>query len=409
MEAVQEQRRAPRYPSPVIVAIRATPVNLPLVAPYRWVAGLNFGFTNVIVEVETDTGIVGVGEAGNWRHAQLISSEIGPRLIGRHADDLHGCWDAAVPPVETLQAIEGFDVIRAFGAIEMALWDIRAKAAEVPLYRLLGGAVRTRVPFTEYFAPRPQVRGSGGEESPEEIAAYCERMISEYGSPYFEGKVGYSDLDTDIELATLVREAIGPKRTLALDANMGWSLTTARRALRRLEPLDVINVEDPAATLDGMARLRQHSIIPFSTHAPDLASALRLRVPDRFVLNLTTLGGIERTLRFVAACNALGIDFSFYSGETGVGVAAYLQVAAAERSLHTPSQSLLRWYQTDVIAGGPFTPTEGHLTVPEEHGLGITLDREALERASRDFESNGPLEQAAVDPVRGHHAHPPLY
>ena len=211
MEAVQEQRRAPRYPSPVIVAIRATPVNLPLVAPYRWVAGLNFGFTNVIVEVETDTGIVGVGEAGNWRHAQLISSEIGPRLIGRQADDLHGCWDAAVPPVETLQAIEGFDVIRAFGAIEMALWDIRAKAAEVPLYRLLGGAVRTRVPFTEYFAPRPQVRGSGGEESPEEIAAYCERMISEYGSPYFEGKVGYSDLDTDIELATLVREAIGPK------------------------------------------------------------------------------------------------------------------------------------------------------------------------------------------------------
>jgi glucarate dehydratase len=409
MAVVREQREAPKGPSPVILAIRATPVNLPLVAPYRWVAGLNYGFTNVIVEVETDAGIVGLGEAGNWRLAQLISGELGPRLIGLPADDLHRCWDAAVPPVETLQAIEGFDLVRAFGAIEMALWDIRAKAAEVPLHRLLGGAVRTRVPFTEYFAPRPQVRDSGGEESPEEVAAYCERMVSEYGSPYFEGKVGYSDLDTDIEVATLVREAIGPKRTLALDANMGWSLTTARRALRRLEPLDIVNVEDPVTTLEGMARLREHSVIPFSTHASDLASAVRLRVPDRFVLNLTALGGIERTLRFVAACDALGIDFSFYSGETGIGVAAYLQIAAAERSLRTPSQSLLRWYGTDVIAGGPFIPAEGHLTVPEEHGLGVKLERDALERASRDFLRNGPLEQAAVDPARGYHAHPPLY
>jgi glucarate dehydratase len=384
-------------------------VNLPLVAPYRWVAGLNYGFTNVIVEVETDTGIVGLGEAGNWRHAQVISSELGPRLIGMRADDLHACWDAAVPPVETLHAIEGPDVVRAFGAIEMALWDIRAKAAETQLHRLLGGAVRTRIPFTEYFAPRPRGCDGGGEESPEEIAAYCERMVSDHGSPYFEGKVGYSDLDTDVELATLVREAIGPKRSLALDANMGWSMTTARRALRRLEPLGISNIEDPATTLDGMARLREHSVIPFSTHASDLSSAVRLRVPDRFVLNLTALGGIERTLRFVAACDAFGIEFSFYSGETGIGVAAYLQIAAAERSLRTPSQSLLRWYRTDVIAGGPLVPAEGHLPVPDGPGLGVELDREAFERASHDFQTNGPLEQAAVDPARGHHAHPPLY
>jgi glucarate dehydratase len=132
-------------------------------------------------------------------------------------------------------------------------------------------------------------------------------------------------------------------------------------------------------------------------------------VPDRFVLNLTALGGIERTLRFVAACEALGLDFSFYSGETGVGVAAYLHVAAAERVLQTPSQSLLRWYATDVIRGGPLVPTEGHLSVFEDPGLGVELDREALERASRDFKANGPLEQAAIDPARGRYTRPPLY
>lgn len=393
----------------MITAIRATPVNLRLVAPYRWVAGLNYGFTNVIIEVETDAGIVGLGEDGNWRHASLISQELAPRLIGLEANDLHGCRRAAVPPLETLHNIEGLDAVRAFGSIEMALWDIRAKAAEVPLYRFLGGAVRKRIPFTEYFAPRPRLGDSGGEESPAEIAEYCERMVAAFGSPYFEGKVGYCDLETDVELATSVRTAIGPKRSLSLDANMGWRVTTAVQALRRLDSLDITNIEDPVGTLEGMARLRRHSSVPFSTHVPDLAAAVRLGVPDRFVLNLTALGGIEQTLQFVAACATLGLEFSFYSGETGVGVAAYLHVAAAERSLRTPSQSLLRWYAADVITGGGFVPVEGHLEVSEQPGLGVELDHQALARANRDFNENGPLEQSAVDPARGEYARPPLY
>src|ERR1700733_4838240 len=218
MASTEQATTTPLHQSPVIVEIRATPVNLPLVAPYRWAAGLLYGFTGVVVEVETDVGIVGLGEGGNWRHASLIEDELAPRLLGFEADDLHGCWAKAVPPVEMLHNIEGTDVVRAFGAIEMALWDIRAKAAGLPLYRLLGGAVRKRIPFTEYFAPRPQVGDAGGEESPAEIAAYCERMVADHGSPYFEGKVGYTDLDTDIATAEAVREAIGPKRTLALDA-----------------------------------------------------------------------------------------------------------------------------------------------------------------------------------------------
>jgi glucarate dehydratase len=105
-----------------------------------------------------------------------------------------------------------------------------------------------------------------------------------------------------------------------------------------------------------MAKLRMHSEVPFSTHAADLPRALALGVPDSFVLNLTALGGIERTVRFIAACEATGVDFSFYSGETGVGTAAYLHVGASEPHLHIPSQSLLRWYADDVIEGGPFQP-----------------------------------------------------
>jgi glucarate dehydratase len=385
-------------------------VNVPLVAPYHWVAGLNHGFTKVIVEVDTSTDdVTGLGEAGNWRHAALIDEELAPRLIGLCATDLRECWRSAVPPVETLYNVEGLDIVRAYGAIEIALWDIRAKLAGVPLYELLGGAARKRIPFTEYFAGRERVGDAGGERTPEEIAAYCEAMVKNYGSPSFEGKVGYIDLDTDVAIARNVREAIGPDRMLRLDANMGWRLPTARIALDRIAPFDIANVEDPVANIEDMARLREHSPIAFSTHAPDLRGAARLGVPDSFVLNLTALGGIDKTRRFIAACEALGVGFSFYSGDTGIGIAGYLHLAAADPYLSAPSQSLLRWCAGDVIVGGPFEPVEGHVDVPEAPGLGVELDSAAVDRAHQSFLEDGPLESAGIDPAIGAYRRPPLY
>lgn len=380
-----------------------------MAAPYRWVAGLNFGTTKVIVEVETTDGVIGLGEASNWRYAALINDELAPRLVGEDPDDLQRCWSNAVPPLETLHNTEGTDVLRAYGAIEMALWDVRAKIAEMPLFQLLGGASRKRVPFTEYFAPRERSGAAGGEVTPEDLGAYCARMVDEYGSTHFEGKVGYANVETDIATARCVREAIGPDRTLRLDANMGWRLPTARLTLQRIAAYDVIGIEDPVSTVEDMSRLREHTAVAFSTHVPDLRAAVRLGVPDSFVLNLTALGGIARTRRFIAACEAFGVGFSFYSGESGVGVAAYLHVAAAEPYLATPSQSLLRWYANDVIVGGPFQPVEGYLEVPDGLGLGVELDRNALQAAHQLFVDDGPIESAAVDPLVGAFRHPPLY
>jgi glucarate dehydratase len=392
-----------------ITAIRATEVNLPLVAPYRWVAGLYHGSTKVVVEVETSAGITGLGEGGHWRHAALIREELAPRLLGRRATDLNDCWRAAVPPVETLYNTDGLDAVRAYGAIDMALWDIRGKLAGVPIHELLGGALRKRIPFAEYFAMREAVGAAGGESTPEQLGEYCQRMVEEFGSPFFEGKVGHTDLETDVAVARSVREAIGPRRTLRLDANMGWRVSTAREALHRIEPYDIANVEDPVGSIEEMARLRVHTRIPFSTHVPDLRSAARLGVPDSFVLNLTSLGGISRTLRFIAACEALGVDFTFYSGESGIGTAAYLQIAAADPHLGLPSQSLLRWYTNDVIVNGPFQPYEGHIDVPDTPGLGIELDRAALASAHAAFDESGPIETAAIDPIVGYLRRPPLY
>jgi glucarate dehydratase len=204
--------------------------------------------------------------------------------------------------------------------------------------------------------------------------------------------VGVLDLDTEIEMVKEVRAAIGPDATLRLDANNAWPLNTARKALARLAPYDIANIEDPAPTFYDMAKLRRHSAIPFSSHLPDLRLAVELGVPDTFVLNVTALGGLRETLKFISACEVMGVGFWFYSGESAVGTAAYMQLAAAIPYLSQPGQSLLRWYADDVAAE-LIRPRANAVPIPDGPGLGLTLDPQALERCRHRYERDGVIPQ----------------
>ena len=89
--------------------------------------------------------------------------------------------------------------------------------------------------------------------------------------------------------------------------------------------------------------MRRHTIIPFSTHVPDLRRAVALGAPDTFVCNIAALGGIAATLKFVAACEAMGKGYWCYSNDLGIMTAAYLHLTAATHWITEPSQSLFRW------------------------------------------------------------------
>lgn len=378
-----------------ITAIRATPVNIPLEAPYHWSYGSLAGFSKTIVEVETSEGIVGLGEGPSHANAATIASAFAPRLIGRDPIDIAGAELACLPSWRpaTVGSTMDFASIRAFGAIEMALWDIRGKAWGQPLYQLLGGAVRREIAFTDYFGFRDASGRVGGEATPEAVVDYCLRLNTGHGTTMFEGKVSTADPTPSIRMLRLLREKLPGGVMLRIDSNMAYSLTTARDIANRIADLNIRNWEDPVATFEEMAALRQHTAISFSAHNIDLRRAHALGAPDAICTDVNVHGGIGRTQRFIAACEALGIDFWCYSGDSGIASAAYLHLAAATSWIREPSQSLFRMQPVDVIEEGPFRPRNNVVTVPEGPGLGVTLSGTGLAHCHKLFVDNGPYDK----------------
>jgi glucarate dehydratase len=377
-----------------IESVEAWPVKVPLEAPYEMAPGIVAGIDRTIVRITTSEGAVGLGEAPSPEDAEALGSELGQRLVGREGSQVLAELGRIERPPAAHRGDGKVVLHNPLAGVEIALWDLEGRNAGVPFHRLLGGAGRNEIAFTEYFAYR-----DGLEQSPSDVAAYCARMIQEHDSPAFEGKLGVRPLEDDIELVSEVRAAIGPTRTLRLDANMGWQLETARQALALLEPFDVANVEEPVGSFAEMAELRQSTAIPFSAHTPDIGLASELGAPDVLVIGLGFCGGIAGTRRFIAECEDAGVGFWFYSGDLGIATAAYLHIAAANPYLDRPSQSLLRWTTDDVIVGGPFSPESGVVQVPTAPGLGVELDEDAVARGVERFSREGPYDFYAGPPL----------
>jgi glucarate dehydratase len=366
-----------------IAKVRATPVNIPFTAPYRFSYGSIASLTKTVIEVETEDGVIGLGECADGdRSADVIAAD--EKLVGLDVRDVSTAERRIVPGMRYTPWGNVLASRRVFGGIEMAIWDARGKTEGVPLHLLLGGAVRTEIPHSEYFSYRFAGPRDPGEASPVEVARYCARMIEEHGSTIFEGKMGTVGLDEELTMVREIRAAIGD-RPLRLDANGGWTVPTAREVLRKVEAFDIQWFEEPVETYEEMAELRKHTSVSFSAHAIDLPKAAALRCPDTIVTNINEHGGIRRTVDFIRACEAFGVGFRFHSGETGIASAAYLHLTAAIEHVREASQTLFRWYADDVIEGGPFVMKNGVVKVPEGPGLGVTLDPVALKRCHERF------------------------
>ncbi len=372
-----------------ITGLRAIPVNIPFVAPYRFAYGSIASLTKTLVEISTDEGVTGWGEAADGDRSAALDA-LAPQVVGLDPLDLDAVEGACVPRYAYSPWADVLGARRSFAAIEIALWDIRGQVEAKPIHDLLGGAVRTEIPLTEYFSYRLPGPNHRGESSPLDVARTCARMIEEFDARIFEGKVGTVGEEEELEMVREIRAAIG-SRPLRLDANGGWTVETARRLIPRFEQYAIDAWEEPVEGYEDLAAIRDVTDRPLSCHLPDLALARALGVPDVIVTNLGEHGGIRRTVEFVEACANAGVGFRFHSGETGVASAAYLHVTAASPQIDDASQTLLRWYADDVLRGGPLVPRSGAVPVPTGPGLGIEVDPDAVERCHRRYLDEGPF------------------
>lgn len=376
-----------------ITSVKAEAFNIPFKMPYKWSVGGYMGVTRVLVTIETDSGIVGYGEAPSWECEADINSHMAQKLVGADPMDIASCEELCVPEMKVLMNTDGILPRMSFGGIEMALWDIRGKLWNMPIYKLLGGAVRKEIPFCEYYSYLFPKGDFSGLNTIDEIVAYCVKRKEEFGSTYFEGKCSSGDVKKDILLIKELRNALGDDAILRIDANMAWALPSAIELCKGIEPYNIRQFEDPVPTFWDMKKLRQHTAIPFSTHNPDIALAVHLGVPDIFVVNTTSLGGIAKTVGFVNACERMGINVSFYSGDAGVATAVYMQLSAALWHIREPHQSLFRFMEYDIIKGGAFCPHNNVVAVPEGPGIGVEVDLDAVKYGHELYKKQGPINQ----------------
>jgi L-alanine-DL-glutamate epimerase-like enolase superfamily enzyme len=332
----------------------------------------------LILKVHTDEGLIGVGEVSStarWSgedHAtaqRVIREYLSPALTGEEALDI----EAAVRKMG--RALAGNPFTKA--GVELALWDILGKAANLPLYRLLGGAVRDVVPLKFSI--------SGASPSK---AAELARWAVERGFKTMKVKVAMGP--DDVARVRAVREAIGDEIRLGVDANGGWSPREAVQALRQMMPYRIYFAEQPVPPLDvqWMADVRRQTELPVmadeSLYSLQDAMALaRSGAADMFSIYVGK-SGLTSARKIAAVAEAAGLICTIGSNmELGVATAAMIHLAISTPAIDAetiPCDILSHlFYDTNLLTQSlPVSGAEAR--APQGPGLGVELDEASLKR-----------------------------
>ncbi|MEK5444709.1 enolase C-terminal domain-like protein [Fredinandcohnia sp. FSL W7-1320] len=376
-----------------VSSVEITPVNIPLKAPIRWPWGIRTGITRNIVKVHTDNGLVGYGETMGGTQIESLMKGMAESIIGSNPFDL----ELILSKFQLTSYFSGYAGLAAIAGIETALWDVMAKSVDKPLYELLGGLYRSRVPFSAYvFYRYPGVK-EGGETTPDEIVGFCKRLVSDYGFSDIKLKGGVFAPNHDIDTIAAIRQEFGDDMGLRIDPNAVWSPSTALEVSRKLLEYNLEYLEDPTPNLEGMARIRRDVPIPLATNMcvvdfDQIAPAFRLGSVDVILGDTHKWGGILATKKLAAVCETLQFGFSLHSGcELGISTLAYAHVAASTPVLSFAADSHYMHLTDDILKGGLLRFKDGMLDVPNKPGLGVELDEDKFGLFAERYKEQGVL------------------
>ncbi len=348
--------------------------NIPMVKPFRISIGTMEGAYDVLIKIYTDEGVIGIGEAcpfppitGETQETNISAAKvIRENLIGKDPLAMEGIFKDFRTFVHTNPSI--------IAAFDMALYDILGKLAGLPLYRLLGG---NRNSFETDLTV--------DLDTPEKMAKMAKEVI-EKGYRIIKIKVG-QDPSLDLERLQAIREIVGYKYPVRIDANQGWTVPQAIEALKKMEKFEIQFCEQPVAAwnLDGMRVVRNETPIPimadeslFSPH--DAIKLIEEAACDFFNIKLMKSGGIRNALKISNIAESAGIKCMVGCMlETKVALTAASHfVASSENIIFADLDSDSSHAVYPVIDG--IKVEGGIITLPEGPGLGLDVDPAFLKR-----------------------------
>jgi D-galactarolactone cycloisomerase len=334
----------------------------------------------LIVRIRTDRGLEGIGltyhEVGGEATRSVIEVNMAPRLLGK---DPLATEDIYADFVQYLRGVgrKGLTFC-AQSAVDIALWDLKGKIFDLPLYRVLGGS-RTRVP----------VYASGGwtSYSDEELVEEARGMVAQ-GYRMIKLKVGVEggrNPRRDVARVAKVRDAIGPDVALMLDANNCWSAATAAQFANRLRDLDIEFLEEPvfADDIPGLAKFKRSTDLPLATGEHEYTKygardLLLHEAVDILQLDGGRAGGYTEMLKVAAMAQAWNIPVAPHALEH-----MHLHLVAAVPNALFVERLLLFEPLTANTFIDPPRPDGGYIDVPNRPGLGLTLNMDYINDQAR--------------------------
>jgi D-galactarolactone cycloisomerase len=343
-----------------------------------------------LVEVSTDDGLTGWGEAygPSLPAASAVRDFFAPMVLGRDPRDTEAMWHLLY--ARSIDYGQKGTLLAAISALDIACWDIKAQSAGAPLYRVLGGSYTESIPCYAtgfYFG--------GGDRLEDKFSREARQYIAE-GFRAVKMKVGLG-IERDAELVAAVRTALGPGIRLMMDANHAYTPAEAIALAKRVEHHGIHWFEEPVSPLDleGYLAVQRATSIPLAGGECEYTRfgfepLLRRRAVAFAQPDLTACGGISEGMKIAAMASVYNVHVTPHAWGSSVGQAAALHFYAARPrhpSTLTPEDKLIECDRSEnpfrsAIVKDPIRLEQGQWYLPQEPGLGIDLDRDALEHFS---------------------------
>jgi len=366
-----------------IVDVKVMGLTYPLKEPFYSAVRKTVARSCVLLEVHTDAGIVGLGEADYAggppaSTIQVLREEIIPLILGKDPFEVEGIGKT-IYDARMQHGRRGI-LMHALSGVDIALWDIIGKAAKLPLYQLLGSNTdRVRV-YASGGLYRDEFDPTGMKGLLEEVQAALERGFQAY-----KMKIGRLSFAADLKRVQEVRKLLGPDRELMVDCNNNWDLPTALKWLPYLEELDVKFIEEPfpVDNLEDSARLAEKTRIPLAgfeneTNLWGFRDIITKNAAYFIQPNAARVGGITAMRKIAALAQAFNRSVCPHAFSSMVCIMANMHLLATLPNgvflEYDVNENALR----EELNLHPLVIDNGWVQLPQRPGLGVELNRDTV-------------------------------